>query len=334
MVGRGTGNQLHSRHSEPQWEPGGGRRSRAVGRGTPPLVLSLPRLGGLALWLLQTRTTRTDPSVTLLRRSERMRRLVAWRITRDTSLIPVLASARTSNSTTIQRVIHTKNNVQAIIERLVDEAGKMGTEEEKKLVEWRDERGVTPLLVACGSGRERAVQTLLSAGVDLESADEDGRTGLVVACSKGHSLVVEKLLEAGAQVDAASKSGATALYMACQQGHALVVEKLVGSASISAATQTGATALYIAAQNGHAEVVEKLLEAWAEVDAAKIDGSTPIYIACSKGHHGVVEKLVAAGADVELAYHSGVAQLMVASRNGHVEVVERLLKGGVDFDRS
>src|SRR3989338_2121230 len=78
------------------------------------------------------------------------------------------------------------------IERVVEEAGKMGTEEVKKLVEWRDERGVTPLLVACGSGRERVVQTLLSAGVDLESADEDGRTGLVVACSKGHSRVVGK----------------------------------------------------------------------------------------------------------------------------------------------
>ena len=64
-------------------------------------------------------------------------------------------------------------------------------------------------------GNATAVDVLLRAGVDVQSASPKGRTILPMAAMTGHQDVVQVLLEAQADVHTANASGRTALSAGC-----------------------------------------------------------------------------------------------------------------------
>jgi ankyrin repeat protein len=88
--------------------------------------------------------------------------------------------------------------------------------------------GVTPLLLAAGSGHVNTVRALLGAGADV-NATASGVTPLRIAAAMGNELMVKDLVAAGARINDRDPQGRTALTLARQGKHSNVVKILEGA---------------------------------------------------------------------------------------------------------
>lgn len=75
------------------------------------------------------------------------------------------------------------------------------------LIDWRNNKGVTPLSVACRQGHLDAVSILLSLGASVEAEDDAGDTPLHYAASYGHLPIISRLLHLGASAFAKNNLG-------------------------------------------------------------------------------------------------------------------------------
>ena len=146
---------------------------------------------------------------------------------------------------------------------------------------------------ACREGDAEAVKMFVDAqSMDLNYADEDGHTPLVLAVNQGHVDVVEVLVDGGADIELASDYPADVdcpLSAAASHGHLDLVKLLLEKgASIEGRGKDGRTALMTAAAKGRLGAVVLLLDKGANVDAGKIDGTTPLFWASHGGHADVV----------------------------------------------
>lgn len=93
------------------------------------------------------------------------------------------------------------------------------------LLQVRNDRGSTPLILAAYLGDLDSTTAIVEAGADLEATDRSG-TALMGASFKGHTEIVRYLLEQGASGAATNEAGATALDYARMGNHQAVVELL------------------------------------------------------------------------------------------------------------
>jgi ankyrin repeat protein len=75
----------------------------------------------------------------------------------------------------------------------------------------RDGKGFTALIVAAGWERWDVIKLLLKRGADIEATDKEGRTALMIEARYGHRKSVEFLLENGASVSKKDDEGRTTL---------------------------------------------------------------------------------------------------------------------------
>jgi ankyrin repeat protein len=87
-------------------------------------------------------------------------------------------------------------------------------QEDPSLLNIKDNRGSTPLLLATYFGNEEITDFLLSLKPDIDEKDASGNTALMGVCFKGFGSIAEKLIKAGANVNETNYSGATALVFA------------------------------------------------------------------------------------------------------------------------
>lgn len=92
----------------------------------------------------------------------------------------------------------------------------------------RDERGSTPLVLAGYLNHPEAVRFLVEAGADVNTVSGTG-TALMGVCFKGYADIARYLIEAGADVNIAIEKMGTALTFANMGKHAEVVELLVAA---------------------------------------------------------------------------------------------------------
>lgn len=83
-------------------------------------------------------------------------------------------------------------------------------------VDARDERLVTPLMLACNAGRTKVVDLLLKRGADVNATDIDGWTPLTSLMGGLHreatvAAIVQRLLKAGADPSIRTREGKMAL---------------------------------------------------------------------------------------------------------------------------
>ncbi len=137
--------------------------------------------------------------------------------------------------------------------------------------------GVTPLILAVGSGNAEIVQQLLQAGASLHPANYPD-TPLMDAVIHNHPEIVQQLLQARADVNHTSRIGRTALVSAAWMNHpaSLIRQLLEAGANVNQEhsdqhNNPGKTALFFAAQYGNLESVRQLLEAGARVRQVDVD---------------------------------------------------------------
>lgn len=101
-----------------------------------------------------------------------------------------------------------------------------------------DAQGNTPLFLAARAGHTSAVETLLSAGANVNAANHSNQTPLMWAVMSRNHKVVECLLHAGADVTAEGEGGISALGLAMSSQDAHLTSLLRRGSRDSASTQS------------------------------------------------------------------------------------------------
>ena len=219
----------------------------------------------------------------------------------------------------------------------------------KVLLEARNFRRDTPLLVACRQGHVDVVKVLVEAGASVtEVRDARGRGVLSAASEAGHVDVVEYLLKLGVLDPDEGWYENTPMVAACERGHVDVVRVLmeagasVGCGMMVTAAGSGQVdlvrllmelgkggmwdrALSVASQEGHVDVVRLLVEeGGVDVNRASRLEATPLFLAYLNGENDVVRVLLELGADVGIANDDGDTVLDLARMRGRHRIVELL----------
>ena len=87
-------------------------------------------------------------------------------------------------------------------------------EANSKLINAKDGRGSTPLVLATYYNQEAIAKLLLEQGAAINATDGSDNTALMGVCFKGYFDLAKLLLEAGAEVNHRNSMGATSLIYA------------------------------------------------------------------------------------------------------------------------
>jgi ankyrin repeat protein len=189
------------------------------------------------------------------------------------------------------------------------------------LVNARNERGHSPVLIAQYHHKRDLVGVLLSAKPTLDIFD---------AASVGDTARVGALVERDpALVNAYSNDGFYPLGLAAFFGHPETVRLLLArGADVSQAARNPmrVQALHAGAASKSFEVVQLLVEAGAPVNAQQDKGWAPLHEAVRQGSEPMVRLLLAHGADPKLQNDDGKSAIGLAADEGKPAIL-KLLKG-------
>jgi ankyrin repeat protein len=136
-------------------------------------------------------------------------------------------------------------------------------EEIPKLIEARDQRGSTPLILATYYNHAALADFLIRKGAKPNEKDSSGNTALMGVCFKGFSEIANKLILAGADVNHSNSMGATCLIYAATFNRLEIAKLLLEhGANVKVKDSKGSTALDHAKTQG-AEPLITLLEKYA-----------------------------------------------------------------------
>ena len=172
---------------------------------------------------------------------------------------------------------------------------------EGAVIDERDARGRTALLVATHENRVDAARALIEAGADVNAKDGMNDSPYLYAGARGHLAILKLTLEHGADLKSTNRYGGTALIPACERGHVETVRTLIAAGvavdHINNLGWTGLLEAIILSDGGdrHQQIVKDLLAAGADVNLADRDGVTPLQHARSRGQTRMQQILLAAG---------------------------------------
>ena len=133
------------------------------------------------------------------------------------------------------------------------------------------------------SGEEELLQTLLSAGANVNHEDKYGQTALMVSKTNKIFLL---LLQPNTDINNTKHEGLTQLMIASDVGHLTVVNCLLRlNNDPNIQTKSGLSAIMFANGNGHLQVVELLLDSNADCNVCTNAGCRAQIFSCQNGYH-------------------------------------------------
>src|SRR5262245_4842365 len=158
---------------------------------------------------------------------------------------------------------------------------------------------------ASATGQTERVRGLVKQDASLANAfSSDGFTPLGLAVFFGQRQTVETLLSAGAEVNTASREAmkVTPLHSAAAAREVAIGSLLIAhGANVNAGqAESGFTPLHEAASNGDIEFATLLLENGAKINAKMKDGNTPLAFAISRNQTNMAAFLRGQGAFGEM----------------------------------
>jgi len=191
------------------------------------------------------------------------------------------------------------------------------------LVNARNARGQSAVLMACYTGRKEIRDVLVKNGATLE---------LHEAAAAGNLARVKEMVVANPELaNSYSPDGFPVLALAAAFGHEEVAQYLCGKGAETNAVATNGTAytaLTGAVASGHASIVKWLAQNGADVNYRYAKGHSPLLEAVANGRLDIVKILVAHGADPHARTDDGKAALAFAQERGHNEVAKYLQDRG------
>ena len=180
---------------------------------------------------------------------------------------------------------------------------------------------------AVQAGDTAEVARLIAADPSLlQAKNERGASAVLLACYNGRKEVRDLLLANGALLELHEASAAGQLSRVKE-----LVE--ANPAAANSDSPDGFPVMALAAVFGHEEVARYLHQKGADVNAVATNGSgyTALTGAVASGHASVAKWLAENGANVSYRYANGYAPLLTAAANGHLEIVKLLLAHGADL---
>lgn len=205
-----------------------------------------------------------------------------------------------------------KGPVQSTIEVAFDEGMFL---EESKIEDEIGNLSDNVLLHASKMGHKKAVENLISNGVNVNYIDqEEGCSSLMFASMNGHVEVVELLLNNGAKIDSRDFEGKNSLIIAAKNNHSEIVELLLSyGADIDSKDKYGWTSLMHASQFNNRVVLRILFSVGINISAIDNQGRSAATIALHNGHRNL-------------------ARLLGSLEENRDDLVEILEAGGLDTD--
>ena len=152
----------------------------------------------------------------------------------------------------------------------------------------RDDSGATPLLAAARSEQERGALFLAEMGADFDIARNDGDTVINIAAERSLSALLRRAVEAGADPNRTRDNGLAAIHSAMFPSNSLdIFLTLAESPNLDLNLRDGgegATAAHFAARNGLLDVIEELARRGADLNLQTRNGETAEDIARHAGH--------------------------------------------------
>jgi ankyrin repeat protein len=188
-------------------------------------------------------------------------------------------------------------------------------------------KNASELISALRAEKWDKAKELIQSGIDVNYVDQLGLFPLLIASVRGNKECVETLLSHGAKVD--TKNG-EALFKAIEEGHLDIVEILL-AAGVDVNIQWGGdTPLYMAVKKGHKDIVLLLLSKGANLNIRNGSWNMPLHIATSGGNVEIVRILLSNGADMNIFDGGGYTPLHKAIMGRKLEIFRILLEAGAD----
>jgi hypothetical protein len=167
--------------------------------------------------------------------------------------------------------------------------------------------------------------------VDINYTNEDGETPLIVASQLGHLHICELLISSGADVKSVDKYKQTALHWASLKGHLSICELLISNgADVNYVDEYGRIPLHLASENNHFLVCKLLIRSGADVNRKNNDGETPIILTMN---YKIIKLLIENGADTKINIDTDIADKNVLEDFIYKKAPEQMVKKNLeDFD--
>jgi ankyrin repeat protein len=170
------------------------------------------------------------------------------------------------------------------------------------------------MLRAAEEGDTDRLAHCLRSGILVDARDARDWTPLMVAAFNGREAAAKLLIEHGANPRARDRGGYTPLHWAALKGYEDVVELIISRVDCNVRSAAGLTPLLQAAASGHVAVVQLLITAGADPNVPTRDGWTPLHKAVANRHEAVVALLIASGASVLTQHAHGTTVISLAAR--------------------
>jgi len=189
---------------------------------------------------------------------------------------------------------------------------------------------LTPLELACVSGKIEIVSWLIKNGANPDGAPEI-HNGLWTALSNQNEALLRVLLEGGADVNIERGKGDTPFRVVCTQGLPYFANILIeaGANYNFKEKSLGKTSLRAAAHFGRTEMVQLLLDLGLDPDVRDDWGWTPLHVAINPE---TAKALIDGGANIHAKAKDGNEAIHSLIGENMLDSVKYLLSLGVDVD--
>jgi len=196
---------------------------------------------------------------------------------------------------------------------------------DKQLIDSKNKKGHTPLMLVTMQGNLELCELLLKAGANPSVTDKKGANAMHWAANSGKTEIVRLLLAFKQLIDSKIKEGHTPLFLAAERRHLEVCEALLkAGASPLVTAEDGSNVMHMAAKGGKVEIIQMFLVHKKLIDARNKSGFTPIMFAALNGHEEVFKVLLKAGANPLVTDENGRTAMHYAAQNGRTNIVELL----------
>lgn len=189
-----------------------------------------------------------------------------------------------------------------------------------------NEKGKTALMAAAKIGDRCLLESLVSAGLDIQDRSSTGGTALMYAVLGNDAEMIDYLLPYSDNIDAQSTNGWTAVMIAAAKGFDTAISKLVDAgADADLADVYRWSPLMRAIDNRHNKAVDYLLSRqMLDINHINENGSTALHIAATVGDMDTARQLKNMHADVNVLDKNGFSAEQIAVAEGHREIVKLL----------
>ena len=188
-----------------------------------------------------------------------------------------------------------------------------------------DNQRRTPLHAAVenGSGID-VVRLLLDAGANPNVIDDRGISPLYLACEQGYPDIAGLLIRTGADINQRNHEGISPVEIAINTRHVDTAEFLIRKGCEVFVKRSGFGLMHASASIGSVKLGRLLMNKGVPLDDAGNSGRTPLHLAVQNGHLSFCRFLLKHGARVGIEDKAGFTPLELAMQGGHHEIIELL----------